>query len=64
MASNYQFLAISCYRNVGLSSGPRTYYLKHEFALLEQALVRYTLSKLISKVCGVRVILGLEIRNV
>lgn len=37
-------------RNIGLSTGPRTYYLKNDLAHLEEALVNYTLDVLRAKV--------------
>ena len=34
------------FSNVSLTTGPRTYYLKGALAMMEQALVKYTIDKL------------------
>jgi hypothetical protein len=51
------FFATCCVwiRYVGHSSGPKTYYLKNALALLEQALVQFTIDTLIKQfVCTVK----------
>ena len=39
-----------CFSNVSITTGNRTYYLKHDLAKMEQALVRFTLDNLLRKV--------------
>ena len=45
------FIALGfCFSNVSITTGNRTYYLKHDLAKMEQALVRFTLDNLLKKV--------------